>query len=1038
MNETTLPVVGEQGNIVTDPDLDQLSRMIDHVADVLPTQGPITVFIAQNILQAFEHHPFDEGMKRAATVLGCQPYLSEDRYREELGRARIRFSDLKVVLAQDLGGRASEQVAGWGTRLDLRLAMLEYPTKTGPTAELLWYVAETDALRKVRSDASSTARARLIAETRRWVMRDLRGWTETGPDGVRKQRVGNGLGELLDRFGESSIENWADERWEEFTLQALWKICRSGVRDLPQFTSPPPMFIRHRDLLHEATGADSDRLVHGILIRFCSAFLDQGLARWPLPRRDEGFFKSFCSLYGQPGGMPALWMRGLAAELRRLESEEVNPLASIRDSLEQLGVQPEEREAFLSATFLALRGWAGMVRQVEIRGDRAVKPVPPGSLVEFLAIRLLLDRFALKFKAHELIDFNGPLAELRSITRVLIKPHWPPSDEQRAFQLFQIAQIMGLSPDLLYRLDRAQWIDLMREIETFSGLERRRIFHLGYEKHFRTRALDAITLHSPLEKIPTAPPRFQVVFCLDEREESFRRHLEEIAPDVETLGVAGFFNLAMYYKGMADAHFTPLCPVVIRPQHWVLEEPGIALDKASRFRAKTRRMIGTASHQFHLGSRSVALGALLTGAVGVFASFPLVARILFPRVTARIRSSLGRFVRTPPITHLHLERTTLTPGKEGKSTGFNLDEMTSIGQRLLSDMGLTKSFARLVIILGHGSNSQNNPYNSAYNCGACGGGAGGPNARAVAQILNDNRVRANLAKRGLLIPEDTVFVSGCHNTCNDTIEYSDLDRIRDSHRPDFSKARANLEAACERNAHERCRRFMSAPLTLSFSEALEHVEERAEDLAQTRPELGHATNAITIVGRRSWSRGLFLDRRAFLASYDPTQDDENSTILAGILSAVFPVCSGINFTYNFSNVDNIVLGSGTKLPHNLAALVGVMDGAASDLRTGLPWQMVEVHEPLRSLFIIETTADRMFTIMDRNAGISQLCRNRWIQLALIHPETRALTLFGDNGFVPHEAVATVLPQASSSAEWYRGWREHLEFAQIVPVNQVTT
>jgi uncharacterized protein YbcC (UPF0753/DUF2309 family) len=217
---------------------------------------------------------------------------------------------------------------------------------------------------------------------------------------------------------------------------------------------------------------------------------------------------------------------------------------------------------------------------------------------------------------------------------------------------------------------------------------------------------------------------------------------------------------------------------------------------------------------------------------------------------------------------------------------------------------------------------------------------------------------------------------------------------------------------------------------LSVSAAREHVEGRAEDLAQVRPELGHATNAITIVGRREWSRGLFLDRRAFLASYDLTIDDADRTILTRVLQAVFPVCAGINLEYYFSRVDNLGFGCGSKLPHNIAALLGVMDGMASDLRTGLPWQMVEIHEPVRSLFLIETEPESMLRIMDRNPEISRLCRNGWILLALFDPQTRELTVYHDGVFRPYESQASVLPKAASSADWYRGWRDHLEFAEI--------
>ncbi len=723
-------------------------------------------------------------------------------------------------------------------------------------------------------------------------------------------------------------------------------------------------------------------------------------------------------------------MEGLAAELVRLDDEQLTPLEAIRESLDLLGVPDHEWEAYLSATLLSLRGWGGMVREVEQRGDRVVRPVPSGSLTEFLAIRLILDRFALAFTARRALGFTGPLSTLRESIAARVDKHWPPSVEQRAFLVFQLAQVLGLSPDMLHRLSKAEWSNLLAEIEAFSGIERRRIFHLAYEERFTNQTLDAIGIHSRLKLTRPESPYFQVVCCIDEREESFRRHLEELAPAVETFGVAGFFSVAMYYRSAGDAHFTPLCPVVIRPQHWVAEEVNVEQGETHRRRARTRRALGTASHQFHLGSRGFAVAALLSGAVGVLATFPLVARILFPRLAAQIRQLFGRFVQTPPDTHLRLERTEPTPGQEGGQVGYSVAEMTDIGERLLRDIGLTCGFARLVCLLGHGSASLNNPHNSAYMCGACGGSAGGPNGRAIAQILNDPRVREGLARRGLKVPDDTVFVGGYHNTCNDSVTFSDLERIPDAHRLEFETARECIERTCERNAHERCRRFMSAPLTLSFAAARQHVEERSEDLAQTRPELGHATNAITIVGRREWTRGLFLDRRAFLTSYDPSQDDADSSILTRILGAVFPVCAGINLEYLFSRVDNAGFGCGSKLPHNVAALLGVMDGAGSDLRTGLPWQMVEIHEPVRSLFIIETTAESMIRIMDRNPPIGRLCRNGWVQLALVHPRTREVSIFLGGRFLPYQPRATVLPQAVSSVDWYRGCRDHLEFAEI--------
>jgi uncharacterized protein YbcC (UPF0753/DUF2309 family) len=1018
------------------PELQKLREVIEHCGHLLPAQGPITVFVHHNTLHAFEDLPFNDAVMKGAHLFGCQPYLSEDRYRQELLRGRIRFDELREALEQDLGDRATERIPCFGTVLDLRLAMLQNPLRTGPTEELVWYVAEANALRRIRSEVSTADRTRLIAETRRWVIRDLRGFGETSKNGSSRSAVDDGvredLGQLLSRFGKSKMEHWSDEDWERFTLQALWKVCCDGVRALPHFSTPPPLAIRHRDILLEATGVDTDLLVDDHLIPFCAAFLDQGFARWQLPRRDEGLYRAFCSLYRQPWGAPDRWLRGLAPELTRLLDRRIGPLESALESLKMLGVAAGEWERYLSATFLALRGWAGMIRQIELRGDRVVHPVPQGSLVGFVAVRLLLDRFAVAYTARKSLGIKTPVSEFWRLARGWDDPQRSLSVEQRAFPVFQMIQMSGLSPDVLYRLHKQEWQRILEEIEAFHGIERRRVFHLAYERRFYTQAADAVLLHAARTGPSPRLPRFQAMFCIDEREESIRRHIEELAPDAVTYGTAGFFSIAMYYRGVTDAHFVPLCPAMIRPDHWVVEE-SIERDKeAGRFQLKTRRALGMASYRLSVGSQSLTLGALLAAAVGVLASIPLVARTLFPRFTARLTSKLGRFVQSPPLTRLRLEGTEGSAENEQSRPGFTVSEMVAIGEKVLREIGLTASFSRLVLIIGHASTSLNNPHESAHDCGACGGARGGPNARALAMMLNDTRVRERLREHGLRIPDEAFFVGGMHNTSSGSILFSDLDLMPATHRDEFQAVQRLLEQACDHDAHERCRRFESAPLSLSFAAARQHVEGRAEDLAQVRPEWGHATNALCIVGRRERTRGLFLDRRAFLTSYDPTQDDADQTILTRILEAVFPVCCGINLEYYFSYVDNTGWGCGTKLPHNVAALLGVMEGASSDLRTGLPWQMVEIHEPVRLLFIIETTCEAMLRIMDRNPAIGRLCRNRWVRLAVLDPASNAVSVFQGGEFRSYQPQAAVLPKASSSVDWYRGWRDHLEFAKIKP------
>jgi hypothetical protein len=721
-----------------------------------------------------------------------------------------------------------------------------------------------------------------------------------------------------------------------------------------------------------------------------------------------------------------------------VQRNEIDAPALIAESLAALGVSPDERPQFLAASLTAFKGWAGMLWQMESRRDRFLRGAPAGTLCEFLAMQLLLERWALQrvLQAHSAATATTDLRDLRANHQ----PTLSRRPEQWAFKLFQLAQALGWDIAGLARLTPRNWERILQELADFGPQRRRQVFHGAYERHYLEHALDAFAVRSREPMAHVEGPVLQAMFCIDAREESFRRHLEELDPRVETFGNAGFFNVPIYYRGAADACYTALCPIVVRPQHWITEEVALTLEEEHRRRTQIRKVLGNVSMGLHRGSRGLTAGAVLSAGLGVLASVPLVTRILFPRLSKRLRHTVDRFVAPPPITRLRLERTSVQPGPEGGGIGLTVAEMTAMAERALRDTGLTRTFAPLVFIFGHGSACLNNPHKSAYDCGACTGNAGGPNARALAMMLNDPRVRSDLFHRGISVPDSTTFVGGLHNTGDDTLTYYDLDLLPASQVERFRAARGLLEQACRRNAHERCRRFYSAPLTISPSQAHRLVEERTEDLAQTRPEYGNCTNAIAYVGRRARVRGLFLDRRAFQMSYDHHQDDAEGTILGRILGAVVPVCSGINLQYTFSTIDPQGWGAGTKLPHNVTALVGVMDGAASDLRSGLPWQGVDIHEPMRLLFVMETTPDRIGRIMSRSPVVDRILRNRWANLALIDPDTGDVCEFRpDSASVPidsqfrrwREPVAG-LPRVAASQDWYSGRRGHLPFALVEP------
>jgi uncharacterized protein YbcC (UPF0753/DUF2309 family) len=965
-----------------------LTPVIDRLAHLLPAQGPISIFIHHNTLHAFEHLPFEAAVEDAAARLGREPFLAESRYRDKLASGRIRPRDVDALLVDHLGVSAAEDVAGVASRTDLWRAVVLHGIPDAAGWELSWILEETETLSRFRSDLPASARAVLAA-----------------------------LRESTDREDD-----------ERLAVRQLWRACleaagRAGAPIVSAAEAP----VRHRDWLLAVHRIDSDAWIHPPFIRFLAGYLDQGLAHWSMPERDRGIHGCFLENYRTSlAARCGRWARTLPGIVAEDRSAGRQALDSIAHSLARLGVHEDQYADYLSAELLALRGWAGIVRQIEERPDRVPARDLTVTLRGYLAVRLLFERAALDHAAA-LLAFKGPLSELRGWLRNQLSVRQAPTTVERAWPLFHVAQLCGLDRSIVEQWTTRQVAQLESELQQLTPLRRRRILHQAFERAIRQRLYDALVCHTP--HATAAAPSFQAIFCLDEREESFRRHLEEIEPACETFGTAGFFNVAMYHQGVTDAHPRPLCPVAIHPDHYVAEVEADEHRLVERTRRLHRRAAGFLGYNVHLGSRLPMRGAVLMTAFGWLTLVPLVLRVVFPWLSSRWRRMHRTTIATSR-TRLQLDRDSEAP-PIGKHSGFTVREMADIVRRVLDDIGIRDRLSPVVLVIGHGSVSLNNPHESAHDCGACGGGRGGPNARAFAQMANDPRVRQLLAAEGLSIDAATWFVGAQRNTCNNEVTFFDEDLVPAARQPLLARAVDAIETATRREAHERCRRFDGVPRWYPPAAALAHVQGRADDLAQPRPEYGHATNAFCVIGRRARTRGLFLDRRAFLVSYDPSRDDDGA-ILARVMGAVVPVVAGISLEYYFSYVDPTGYGCGTKLPHNVTSLLGVMDGAQSDLRTGLPWQMVEIHEPTRLAIVVEGTRERLSRVVEGNPHIDRLVRNRWVWLACLDADSGTVWELRSAGFVAHTLEHALAVVTGESAAWYQGKRGFLPPVAIVP------
>lgn len=1003
-----------------------------HIAHYVPGQGPLSEFVHHNTLHGEQHLPFEQAIRSANARTGAKGTLSEAAFLAHLRRGRILRRDLDEAL-DDRPGLDPQAVVTLGaeriTRRELLMALLVGECDPVSPARLRWLLSEEQAETRLPPGLDEAAR--------RGVLESL----------SEPQAVGALWRVCLKVYGldDPRAASPEEDLWSRPVASALDDARALAARVYAELGQP----LGLRELVLGLTGEDLHERAHPRLIRWLSAFLDEGLAPWALGGREQGLWRAWREADPEaPTGLPE------------------DPAEAIAAALTRLGLPQDRWGGVLLREALALPGFSAMVRWRELHPRYPAQVRAPSDLCQWLAMRLAVMAPLVEDALRAV--FEGPLLPLeetfsRHAEEVMVR--WAlfheglpetvavraravvarvhdaeedelgawhvlapvvagarralaePRPETHAWPLFRLCQRLGVSARRLLAMGEEGRAALTEAHRGFAWPERAMVWQLAFEGRTRQEVLHG--LHANQGRAPSRVPEaaFQVAFCIDDREEAIRRHLEELEPRAETFGVAGFFGVAMRYKGLDDNKLTPLCPVVQDPPFAVEERAQDVASAAARVAGLRRwERLGQLWQDVRRGlwGGLVASELLAPAAVAAVAGLALDPTAL----TKAVDAGAARLV---PVTPTRLSF--LAPPQSPVGTpaaprlGFTDDEQADRVMGTLRNIGLVSGFSPLVIWMGHGSMSRNNPHLAAYDCGACSGRHGGPNARLFAAMANRPEVRARLAARGVVIPETTWFLGAEHNTADEAIEVFDLDLMPAALTPVFSAAKRALEHAARRSAQERCRKFEAAPRRPDEAAALRHVVQRTLDISQARPELGHATNAIAVVGRRALTRGLFLDRRAFLISYDPTIDPEGR-VLEGILTAVGPVGAGINLEYYFSTVDNERYGCGTKLPHNVMGLCGVMEGAASDLRTGLPKQMIEVHEPVRLLLIVEAKPQKLTEIVLRQPELSELVLGAWILAAAIDPDDGSLHRFvAGRGFVPWTPTEGPPPTVARSLDW---------------------
>lgn len=716
---------------------------------------------------------------------------------------------------------------------------------------------------------------------------------------------------------------------------------KAAAAALPDATRRPASVVATvAEVLDRLEGGDRAASLVGFMIdeisAFCGAYFDEGQAAWRMPVRDLRPYAAWRAVARHDRNPEAMGIAGFRETVLALPEDPVEAIVAV---VTRLGIPPNAVEDYLHRALFDIGGWAAYARYIvwnaELHGGE------DDTMTQLLAIRIAW--------GYGLFAARTDAAFAQAWTAAMEEAARLPADEA-----------LGDDPDLA--------IDL--------------VLQNAYEAAFRSRLIGRIGSAAAAPRQAPARKPLQAAFCIDVRSEVFRRALETVCPEAETVGFAGFFGFPIEYVPIGHARGGAQCPVLLTPRFTVCEAVSGADEEEETEILGLRLM------------RRRAAKAWKAFKLSAVSSFTYVETMGLAFASKVVSDSAG-FTRT--VTHPTLDG--LDPGVArrvgpqldrrlvgGRAVGFDDGERVAMAEAVLKAMSMTDGFARLVMLAGHGSTTVNNPHATGLDCGACGGHTGEANARVAAAILNDAGVRAGLAQRGIVVPEDTWFIGALHDTTTDAVRLFDEEGLPASHAADLVALKAWLAKAGALVRLER-----AALLGITATEGVDTaVTARSRDWSEVRPEWGLAGNAAFIAAPRARTRGLDLAGRAFLHDYDAGKD-AGFAVLELIMTAPMVVASWINLQYFGSTVNNRAFGAGNKVLHNVVGQLGVLEGNAGDLKVGLPWQSVHdgerfVHEPLRLSVFIEAPEEAMEGVIRRHGGVRELVDNGWVHLHSLSAE----------------------------------------------------
>ena len=638
----------------TDAQRMELRSYAQLAGEVIAQYWPMRTFIHHNPLHGLEGLHFEEAVKRGAQLFGGRGYLRNQVFRHYFKSGRIRPEDLQATVE--------------------RLATDKQVTFAGrPTSHVDVLMASmVHGISEPHVHSSDPPRPE-----ERETLHKIESWLTT-----MGARVTNTPGPL-----------------------ALWKSVELPLRET---------CVTWCDRTFGTMVADT---INREMVKWCSAFLDEGEATWSMPGREQTFYRAWKSLVQRDASLRLIGITRAAQKVAALSDR---PEEALLESLTILKITKTAWEEYLAHHLAAMPGWTGYIKW---RSDQSSYPWQqqyPIDLVKYLAVRLFYERELVDRSCLVELGIPGDGDAIRGYMETYLHAFWL----RREWVAGRLEKLAARQARRLIRTGRGPdaraWKELGREQCRESTDRRaqeavtqavRRLLHLARALAIDPAAIestalsDVRTLLDWLEGFPASRhglrwleafeashrrqvldelvpgarqaaaskrkedsnaqsrPLAQMVFCIDVRSEVFRRPLEHRG-GYETLGLAGFFGVPLDYQPSSAHHTVAHCPVLLKPKNQIREVPR-SYHGALAERHKTATQLSKAAHTvLHDLKENVVTPYVMVEAIGWFFSVPLFGKTLFSLWYHKVGRWLDTLFMPSLATTLTVEKITREEGEE--------------------------------------------------------------------------------------------------------------------------------------------------------------------------------------------------------------------------------------------------------------------------------------------------------------------------------------------------------------------------------------